>query len=199
MDGQATTATPDEREYLFDAKLLAAFRVKAPNEAEARRKVAEALDCADANLGMMGDEPLLAEVSLDTDEELVLAEVDGQDPATAMPSRKWSINVRAIVRAAIAPDADATIEGWSIYDTQATGPEEGEGTVDATIRCDQAVGVEAPDRATAILRAMDACGPIEVAGATIEGNVEVWVDEAIDVTELEDDGVTPVRPAPASA
>lgn len=66
-------------EFLFDVKLFAAIRVTAASEAEARQKLAGALDCADTNFGAWPDgTPILAEASMDGDADL--QEVDGEDP-----------------------------------------------------------------------------------------------------------------------
>ena len=74
-------------EYLFDAVLMASFRVRATTEEAARRKLADALECADANFGMIDEEPLLAEASLRSEDPNetrplymlpILIEVDGE-------------------------------------------------------------------------------------------------------------------------
>jgi hypothetical protein len=67
----------DEHEYAFDVKLLAAIRVKAASEQEAREKLAEHLQCADTNFGAWPDgSPILAEASIDGEADLY--EVDGE-------------------------------------------------------------------------------------------------------------------------
>ena len=66
-------------EYLFDAKLFTSVRIKAANEREARRTLAELLDCATVNCGTLPDgAPLIAEASLDGSLDLI--EVDGCFP-----------------------------------------------------------------------------------------------------------------------
>lgn len=67
-------------EYAFDARLVAAFRVRATSPEEAKRKLVEALNCASANLGAIDGDPLLAEVSIDLGDDgpdLTLYEIDG--------------------------------------------------------------------------------------------------------------------------
>lgn len=65
------------REYAFDVKLFAFIRVRAADEAEARRMLAEAFDCADANFGAWPNgDPITAEASIDGDADLM--EVDGE-------------------------------------------------------------------------------------------------------------------------
>lgn len=64
-------------DYAFDITLSAAVRVKADDEADARRQLRDAIDCADANLGAWRNgDPILAEVSLDGEPELY--EVNGE-------------------------------------------------------------------------------------------------------------------------
>lgn len=64
-------------EYAFDVKLFATIRVKASSEAEARKMLHEALDCADSNFGAWPNgDPITAEASLDGRAELF--EVDGE-------------------------------------------------------------------------------------------------------------------------
>ena len=63
--------------YLFDVKLFTSLRINAENEAEARRKLAEALDCASINCGEIDGQPLVGEASLD-DDPPDLIEVDGE-------------------------------------------------------------------------------------------------------------------------
>lgn len=66
----------EQHEYAFDVKLLAAIRVTAANEAEARAKLSEHLQCADANFGAWPNgEPINAEASIDGEADLY--EVDG--------------------------------------------------------------------------------------------------------------------------
>lgn len=69
-------AAPGAHEYLFDVKLFTSFRFTAANEAEARRLLAEALDCASINAGQVNGQTLLGEASMDGDADLV--EVDGE-------------------------------------------------------------------------------------------------------------------------
>jgi hypothetical protein len=54
-------------EYLFDLRLSAAIRVRADNVEDARKKLIEALDCADTNFGAWPEtgDPITGEVSLD--------------------------------------------------------------------------------------------------------------------------------------
>lgn len=52
-------------EYLFDVKLNASLRVRAADEAEARSKLAELLDCANVNFGAIDGEPVIGEASAD--------------------------------------------------------------------------------------------------------------------------------------
>ncbi|MDN7537055.1 hypothetical protein [Burkholderia cenocepacia] len=68
-----------EHEYAFDVKLFAAIRVKANSVAEARDKLNECVQEADANLGAWPDgSPILCEVSVETDEHHPCFEVDGE-------------------------------------------------------------------------------------------------------------------------
>jgi uncharacterized protein with GYD domain len=68
---------PVEHEYAFDVMLVAAVRVKAHSEDEARTKLKAEIDCNSANLGAWPDgEPILAEVSLN--EVRCLYEIDGE-------------------------------------------------------------------------------------------------------------------------
>jgi hypothetical protein len=62
-------------EYLFDVTLLSSFRIKAENESEARRLLAEALDCVSINAGKINEDALIGEASMEGDADL--AEVDG--------------------------------------------------------------------------------------------------------------------------
>ena len=63
-------------EYLFDIKLLAAIRVNAISEREARAMIFQALDCATVNAGAWVDgRPILFEASLDGDLDLI--EING--------------------------------------------------------------------------------------------------------------------------
>ena len=66
-----------KHEYLFDAKLFTSLRITAPSERDARRTLAEMLDCATVNCGSLEcGSPLVGEASLDGYLELV--EVDGE-------------------------------------------------------------------------------------------------------------------------
>lgn len=63
-------------EFLFDVRLCASFRIKSANASEARRLLAEALDCASINAGEINGHTLIGEASLDGD--AVLVESDGE-------------------------------------------------------------------------------------------------------------------------
>lgn len=63
-------------EYLFDVTLLASFRFKATNVAEARRLLRDALDSASINAGEVNGQTLLGEASMEGEADL--AEVDGK-------------------------------------------------------------------------------------------------------------------------
>ena len=64
-------------EYAFDVKLVAAFRVTAPDEATARAILRDCLDCADSNFGAWPDgSPILAEATMDAEADLY--EIDGE-------------------------------------------------------------------------------------------------------------------------
>jgi hypothetical protein len=64
-------------EYAFDIKLLAAVRVKATSEREARRMLNDYLQAADCNFGAWPDgSPILAEASIDGEADLY--EVNGE-------------------------------------------------------------------------------------------------------------------------
>lgn len=66
-------------EYLFDISLIAAVRVKAASQDEARAMLKRAFDCADCNGGAWPNgDPITFEATLD---EANLAEVDGKEIA----------------------------------------------------------------------------------------------------------------------
>jgi len=66
-----------KHEYLFDAKLITSLRITARSESDARRTLAEVLECATINCGPLAcGSPLVSEASLDGYLELV--EVDGE-------------------------------------------------------------------------------------------------------------------------
>ena len=65
------------REYLFDVQLFASLRVRADSEAEARAKLAKALDCAAINCGAIDGEPMIAEAWVDDPPDLI--NVDPED------------------------------------------------------------------------------------------------------------------------
>ncbi|WP_205804183.1 hypothetical protein [Burkholderia sp. Ac-20365] len=72
---QQTAAAPSEvHEFLFDVKLDASIRLRAPSEAAAREALRECLNCGDANLGEILGQTIVCEVSLNGEAEL--AEVD---------------------------------------------------------------------------------------------------------------------------
>lgn len=74
---QAEPSGDDRTEYAFDVKLLATIRVRAASEAEARKMVDDALDCAFANFGAWPDGlPITAEASIDGEADLI--EIDGE-------------------------------------------------------------------------------------------------------------------------
>ena len=64
-----------KHEYLFDAKLFTSLRITARSESDARRTLAEVLECATISPLACGS-PLVGEASLDGYLELV--EVDGE-------------------------------------------------------------------------------------------------------------------------
>lgn len=65
------------REFAFDVKLFATFRVTAQTEARARAMLDEALDAADTNFGAWPNgDPILAEASIDGPADLI--EIDGE-------------------------------------------------------------------------------------------------------------------------
>lgn len=66
-------------EYLFDISLIAAVRVKAANQDEARAMLKRAFDCADCNGGAWPNgDPITFEATLD---EADLAEIDSREIA----------------------------------------------------------------------------------------------------------------------
>ena len=66
-------------EYLFDISLIAAVRVKAASQDEARAMLKRAFDCADCNGGAWPNgDPITFEATLD---EADLGEVDGREVA----------------------------------------------------------------------------------------------------------------------
>jgi hypothetical protein len=70
-----------EHEYLFDVKLFASIRVKAPTERAARDMLKDAIECNTANLGAWPNgDPITCEVSLDDEpDNNPLIEVDGEE------------------------------------------------------------------------------------------------------------------------
>lgn len=70
------TISPVMHEYMFDVKLLAAFRFKAPHEQAARMLLAAALDCETINAGEINGCTLVGEASMDGEADLI--EVDGE-------------------------------------------------------------------------------------------------------------------------
>jgi hypothetical protein len=62
-------------EYLFDVTLTASFRISAKDRAEAKRLLAEALNCASINAGEINGQTLIGEASMEGEADL--AEVDG--------------------------------------------------------------------------------------------------------------------------
>ena len=76
-DKAAATQTPAGREYLFDAKLLAAIRVRAESVEEARRKLGQLLDCARCEVEIdASGASIVFEASIDGEADLI--EVDGK-------------------------------------------------------------------------------------------------------------------------
>lgn len=71
------------RSFLFDVKLFASVRVEADDEAEARRMLADVMDCASVNAGAWPNgDPVLIEASQDGDADLVeVEEIDGSAEA----------------------------------------------------------------------------------------------------------------------
>jgi len=71
------STNPQEHEFLFDVKLFASVRVKAPSAAEAAQRIHEKLDCASCNAGAWDDGgPIVFDATLDG--EIDLIEIDGQ-------------------------------------------------------------------------------------------------------------------------
>lgn len=95
---------------------------------------------------------------------------------------RFDVNVRAIVLATSADKgASGNIPGWEIYDFDALKRDEDHNVVEARIRCDQNVTVEADNEEEAIKLAKADATDIAVDGFVIE-DVDLWVDEGIDVT-----------------
>lgn len=64
-------------EFLFDVKLFVSVRVQAETEAEGRRLLADAMECATINAGSWPNgEPVLGEASQDGEADLI--EIDGE-------------------------------------------------------------------------------------------------------------------------
>lgn len=59
------------REFTFQATLIASVRVKATTQAEAERKLREALGATDANLGMLDYAPIVVPVEIEGDLDLI--------------------------------------------------------------------------------------------------------------------------------
>lgn len=55
------------REFTLQATLLASIRVNPTTQAEAERKLREALRATDANLGMLDDAPIILPVEIEGD------------------------------------------------------------------------------------------------------------------------------------
>ncbi|WP_148260773.1 MULTISPECIES: hypothetical protein [Achromobacter] len=74
--GQCGNAPVVGHEYMFDVRLFASIRVRATCPAEARKMLANSLDCETVTLGKWPDgSPIAAEVSADDDADLI--QVDG--------------------------------------------------------------------------------------------------------------------------
>jgi hypothetical protein len=65
--------------FLFDVKLFASVTVEAESEAEARKMLAEVMDCAGVNAGAWPNgDPVVFEASQDGEPDLVeVEEIDG--------------------------------------------------------------------------------------------------------------------------
>lgn len=67
------------RTYTFDVKLFASLTVTASSRKNAQQQLQELLDCASANFGADdAGNPIIAEVSLDTEDGAELVSVDGE-------------------------------------------------------------------------------------------------------------------------
>lgn len=67
------------RQFLFDVKLFASLTVTAVTQQDAERQLQELLDCASANFGADdAGNPLVGEVSLDTEDGAELVSIDGE-------------------------------------------------------------------------------------------------------------------------
>ena len=95
-------------EYLFDVKLDAAIRFKAPSEAAARDSLRSELECASANLGEILGQTIVCEVSMNG--EPSVAEIDG-DPFDESVKRVPLISVVAAEKALAAHGDVLGIEG----------------------------------------------------------------------------------------
>jgi hypothetical protein len=69
-------------EYIFDVKLTGTVRVEADSEADARKMLGEAIECADTNFGAWPNgDPILGEVSLACGDPVLAADVMARDSA----------------------------------------------------------------------------------------------------------------------
>jgi hypothetical protein len=69
----------ETKEFAFDVVMTGALRVRARDEAEARRMICAALDSSSANLGAWPDgSPILAEVSTSAADIAPPYEIDGE-------------------------------------------------------------------------------------------------------------------------
>ena len=103
--------------------------------------------------------------------------------------KQFDVNVRAIVMVTRAEqDATGVIDRWDEYDFETLERDVDGQVLEAQIRCDQTVTVEADSVEDAIENAKSAASDIYVDGYTID-DVTLWVDEGIDVqlTHPEDD------------
>ena len=77
-------------EYLFDIKLLAAIRVNAASEAEARTLILECFDCACVNAGAWPNgDPILFEASARGNFNLI--EINGEPTCHALPNSAFVV------------------------------------------------------------------------------------------------------------
>lgn len=74
--GELDTQFARAKAFVFDVKLFATISFSASDEASARRLLADALECADANLGEINGQTIVCEVSMDGTADLV--EIDGE-------------------------------------------------------------------------------------------------------------------------
>ena len=85
-------------QFTFQATLLATIAVEAATQAEAERKLRTVLETSDANLGFLGNAPIVVPVAIEGDLDLVDAK--GSCPASTRQPKATGARERATLNAA---------------------------------------------------------------------------------------------------